>query len=374
MFSELAVLIEECREAEFRSIGRETINIDLNDLAKGKNAKAGFAEILFQPADHDGVQMVFVHRDAAAEPLGVEDLKEGRETVRVPVVRRRREEQTMLEPRSEVTNGSRNFRVDGVLLPTGGSCVVSFVKNQKRPGPEFPQPVSKRACVGLVDEQPVRHQETGVCTPGINAEATLPANALHVFLVQDLEHQAKACLKLILPLEKHRGRAGDDDLLGFLAKKEFSGNQGCLDSFSQPYVIRDEEIGPREKKRLLQRIQLVGVKLDAGSKGRLKKTGVGRRNAIPAKSVQVGGEDGWHIEAALRDGVPGLAAHYLGVDFAFPEDFKMLALSVVVNAGELDERTVRGTRRGDDLFDEVKPLADTSDFARHGWTINGGHG
>jgi hypothetical protein len=83
---------------------------------------------------------------------------------------------------------------------------------------------------------------------------------------------------------------------------------------------------------------LIGVEPDAGAKGRLQEAGVGGCDAIPSQGVEVGGEVlGW-IEAALGKPCPFFAGEDSGVQFALPEDAELLALRVVFDAGEFDER------------------------------------
>ena len=55
--------------------------------------------------------------------------------------------------------------------------------------------------------------------PRVDPVTPLAPNAGDVVLVQNLEYHPEANLKLVLPLEEHRGRTGDNDILNLLAKE-----------------------------------------------------------------------------------------------------------------------------------------------------------
>ena len=112
----------------------------------------------------------------------------------------------------------------------------------------------------------MRDQKPGVRGPGIDAIAALLPHAGDVILVENLKDHAEALLQLLLPLQQHRGRAGDDDVLDFLPEQEFAGNQPGLNRLSETDVIRDEKVNPRQAERLLKRLKLVGVDANARAK------------------------------------------------------------------------------------------------------------
>ena len=102
--------------------------------------------------------------------------------------------------------------------------------------------------------------------PGIDAIAALLSYPGNVILVENLKDHAEALLQLLLPLEQHRGRAGDNDVLDLLPEQEFAGNQPGLNRLSKADIVGDEEVNPRQAERLLKRLKLVGVDADARTK------------------------------------------------------------------------------------------------------------
>ena len=206
--------------------GGRPLEVDLPDDPLGESSRDG-PEVLLEPADHDRVEdFLGPDGDAPAEALGVEDFEQGGEAVRVPVVRRGREEQPVLEPAGQVADGPGDLRVDGVLRAARRGGVVGLVEDEQRAGPEVAEPVAERGGVGLVDQQPVRDQEPRVGRPGVDAVAPLLPDPGDVVLVEDLEDHPEAVLQLVLPLQEHRRRAGDDDVLDLLAEQAARGRSG----------------------------------------------------------------------------------------------------------------------------------------------------
>ena len=98
------------------------------------------------------------------------------------------------------------------------------------------------------------------------------------------------------------------------------------------------------RKRLAQRLHLVGVDPDAGAKRRLEEVGIGGGDAAPAQGVQEGAEVAGCIEAPRPDGAPCFLLQDAAVDLEVPVDLQGLPLGIVVGAREADARR---HRRGD---------------------------
>ena len=82
--------------------------------------------------------LLALDRHAAGEALGVEDLEQGGEAVRVPVVRCGGEEQTVLEPPAEVANRAGDLRVDRVPPPLDGAAWWASSRIRREPGQNRP--------------------------------------------------------------------------------------------------------------------------------------------------------------------------------------------------------------------------------------------
>ena len=94
-------------------------------------AALDFPDVFLQSPDDHFIAVLGRHRNAATEPLRIENLQQGREAVGVAVVRRGRKEQAMLEPWSQVTDGPRDLRINRVLLAAGRSRVMGFVEDEQ---------------------------------------------------------------------------------------------------------------------------------------------------------------------------------------------------------------------------------------------------
>ena len=74
-----------------------------------------------------------------------------------------------------------------------------------------------------------------------------------------------------------------------------------------------------QAQRLAQRLQLVGVDLDAGAERRLEEVRVGGRDAVPAERVEVGGEQARGVEALGGEVVPAPRPRGSPVELVLPE-------------------------------------------------------
>jgi len=361
--SQRGVAVEKLCEAQLGGVGREAVDIHLDDLAPREVAR-DLAEVALEAPDHDGVEKLRpLHRDAAAEAERVEQLEERGEAVRVAVVGRGREEEAVLEAGREVADGLRESRVDGVLRPRGGRGVVRLVEDEKRAGLEVAQPVAERAGVGLVAQERVREDEPRVSRERVDAIAPLAPAGENEIAVEDREGEAEAAVELVAPLEDDRGRAGDDDLLHPLPHEQLADDEPRLDRLAQAHVVRDEEADAGHPERLPERLELVGLDLDSGTEGGLHEARVGRGDAVPAEGVKVGREELCGVEAVLPHRRPARAARDGRVDLALPENGKLFALRVVVEAGEADERLLGGAGGRSDLLDEPRARADADELA-----------
>ena len=305
-----------------------------------------------------------MHRYPAAELLRVEHLQERREAVRVPIVRRRRQEQLVLEAGGEVANGPGQLRVDGVFRAAGGRRIVRLVQNEQGAPLKLPEPVSQRTGVGLVSDEGLGDDEAAVGRPRVDAVAPFLPLGGHVVAVVDHERQAEPLLHLVLPLPHDGGRTADDGTPDLLAHEHLPQDQPRLDGLPQPDRVGDEQVDPGHEQRLAERLQLERLHLDAGPVGGLEEPGVGGGHAVPPQRVQVGREQAWLVESASGDGLPVRTVNDSGVDLGVPEHLQLLAQRVVLYAGEAHERAV--DRRGGwhDALDEVLARADADDLAR----------
>ena len=154
--------------------------------------------------------------------------------------------------------------------------------------------------------------------PGVDGEAPLAAHSGDVCAIEDREREPEARLHLVTPLLQHRRRTGDHDPIDPPAQQQLARDQAGLDRLAETDVVGDEEIDARQPERLSQRLELVGIDADAGSKRRLKELRIGRGDAAPGQGAQVGGEQRRIVEALARDGAPAIADQNPGVQLVLP--------------------------------------------------------
>lgn len=121
-------------------------------------------------------------------------VRQRRETVGVAVVRRRRKEEAMLEPGTEIADGAGELRLDAVSAAARRRGVVRFVEDEQASRPHAAEPSAHRVGVGRVGEEVVGHEEAAVRLPRVDAEAALAADIGEVPAVEHLEHEAEALI------------------------------------------------------------------------------------------------------------------------------------------------------------------------------------
>ena len=241
-----AVFVEQARQLQLGRVRRQPVDDDAFD-APLRKAALRRADVLLQAPDHHVLKCLAPpHLHAAGEPVGIEQFQQRREAVRMPVVRRGRQEEPMLEARREITDGPRELRLDAVA-PAARRCrVMRLVEDEQAPRPHRAEPGPHRIGVARIDQQVVRHEEPAVGHPRIHPEAALATHPTQVGAVEDLEHQTEAILQLALPLLQHRRRRGDDDRLRLPAQQQLPGDEPRLDGLAEPGVVGDEQIDPRQ--------------------------------------------------------------------------------------------------------------------------------
>ena len=101
------------RKQQFRIVRPAAIGMATSTILRSGNPPCSRRRSSFSRRTITGVELLrALDRHTATEALRVEDLEQRREAVGVPVVRRRRQEQPVLEPRRQLANGLRELRVD----------------------------------------------------------------------------------------------------------------------------------------------------------------------------------------------------------------------------------------------------------------------
>ena len=271
------------------------------------------------------------------------------------------QEQPVLEAPAQVADGAGELGLDAVAAAARRRRVVGLVQDQQAARRQVSEPLAHGIGIGRVDEEVVRDQEAAVRAPRVDAEAPVAADLSQVGTVQDHEQETEALLHLPLPLFQHGRGGGDDHGAYFLAQQQFAGDEAGLDGLAEAGVVGDEQVHPREAKRLAQRLHLVGVDLDAGTERRLEQVRIGGRDAIPAQRVQECAEVAGRVEAPGAEVSPRLLFQDAAVDLEVPVHLQGLALGIVVSAGQTHAR--RLARGRFDRFYQPAPRTYLDQFA-----------
>src|SRR5262245_56681070 len=82
--------------------------------------------------------------------------------------------------------------------------------------------------------------------------------------------------------------------------------------------------------------------------------------------MQVGRKEPRRIKSSRSQMLPSASLENLGVQFGFPQNFKRLPLSIIIEAREANKGGVAGCGGSNDLFDEILSLADAGDLSGQG--------
>ena len=340
-------------------------------------------DVRLEPAHHHRRELIRIGADAAGEALVVQHLQERGEGFRVAVVRRRREEQLVLEMRGEQADGVRAIRVRRVPPAAGGGHVMRLVDDQQVEGPGEDRPagrgqhVAEEAQGALALEVVDGGDEAREVRPRIHVQAPAAPQLLHQRGVDDAEVQAELVAHLVAPLDLQRGRAGDQDRMHPLAEDQLLGHQPGLDGLPEAHVVGDEQVGARHLDGAHHRIELIVLDGDAGAEGGLERGDVGGGDGAPQYRVEEGVQVARIVEAPGRVGQPlGLVDAGAGLDL--PDDAQLVAEGVVLDRREADQvlRRLLETRSedvarqagGEDILDDEGSPAHLNQLAdrRHG--------
>ncbi len=310
---------------------------ELHQQALGELLHAELTQVALEPSHHDRLEVLAsLHGHPARESYRVEDLEQCAEAVRVPVVRRGAQKQTVVEARREVTDRARDVRVGCVLAGRRWRRDVCFIQDEQPLARTLSQVREERVPVLGTAKQRVGHDEPIVRAPCIRTEPSLPSTPRHELPRHYLEPQAEPALHLVAPLQAHGRGAHHEHEARLLPQQKLLQHEPCLDGLSEPDVVRDEQVRTWQLERLHERGELVGHELDARSKRGLEAVGVRRAHRAPLECVQVRPEVRRWIEARPIAQPVRLRLHHPRPEFEVPEHVEGTTRVVVVQADEPD--------------------------------------
>lgn len=193
-----------------RCAGRTGIAVRINQIA-------------LQTADHHLTKTIFVGEDVARETLVVEQFQQRGERLGVAVVRRRGQEETMLEVWADGTDEARTLTLQRVVRACRGRDVVRFVHDQqvklarmadvrREHVTHGPQAFSALGPIHRRDEARMRR-------PWIGMDATLAPQPLDVVSIDNAEIESEFLQHLNAPLLLKRRRANDQYRAGAMPQQ-----------------------------------------------------------------------------------------------------------------------------------------------------------
>ena len=260
-------------------------------------------DFALQPPNHDGAKLSRVRIERSGEALPIQQFEKGCEAFFVAVVRRRREEQLVLEVLADFPEGLRPLRIEGVVSGSARGKIMRFVHNEDvevaesrlsaRVGDGFTEDPERVFALQIIH----RRDQAGEVRPWIRVEPALPPELFHKRAIDDPKFEAELLQHFVPPLDLQWGWTNNDNPVCAMTKHQFQRDEAGFDSFAQADVIGDEEIDTGHLDRPNDRVQLIAFGLDSASKGRLKLAGVGDGRRTPPNCVQKCFKMRWLIEA-----------------------------------------------------------------------------
>jgi hypothetical protein len=212
-------------------------------------------DLRFQATHHDRGELARIGTYATLEPLVIEQLKQRRETLGVPVVGGGAEEQAVLEVRRHRPDGVRPVGIEGVEVATRGSDIVRLIEDEQiEPAREDRlarqgQELSKEAQGTLALEEVDRGDEAGEVRPGIDVQSAPSAQISLKFTVDDAELQTELVAHLLAPLRLQPRRTDNHHCARSVPKHQLLDHQPGLDGRARWYSSRAAPL----RRRLIER-------------------------------------------------------------------------------------------------------------------------
>ena len=209
---------------------------------------------------------------APGEPLVVEQFEQGREALRVAVVRRGGQEELVLEVRGQQPERLGPQRVGGVLAPARRGAVVGLVHDQQvvtagvdrlvRAGQGLPEQPQRPLPLEEVDAG----DEPGEVRPRVDVDAPAAAQLPHQLAVHDAEVEAELVPHLVPPLDL-QSEAGQTTRTRRARWRMISSRATMpgLDGLAEAHVVGDQQVDPRHLDGPDHRVELVVLDVDAAS-------------------------------------------------------------------------------------------------------------
>ena len=260
----------------------------------------------------------------------------------------------MLAVLGQSSDRLRLLAFDGIavfLRRLGRSTVVDLIDDQQ---------VEEAGEPGLAGEDLVEHaldargpqplkadDRPRVDGEGVGFKAVGPPELPELVCVENLEAEAELGFHFLLPLERERGRADDDDASCPVAEQHLLDDEASLDGLAEAHVVGDEQVDARHRESAGYGLELVLLDGDAAAERSLERLGVGAGDGAPADGVEERTEGLRIVPAGFGDLRELSGGDDLAAWLDFPDDGQFLTEVIVADAGKGDESPAGKPCRGD---------------------------
>ena len=290
-------------------------------------------QIALQATDHHLTQAFLVGEDVAREALVVKQFQQRCERLGIAVVRRRGQEQPVLEVRADGADEAGALAFQRVVSACGGRDVVRLIHDQQvelaRVADVRRDHVAHGAQAFAAFGPIHRRDEARMRRPRVGVNAALAPQLLDVVGVDHAEVEAELLEHLDAPLLLERRGADDQDGARAMPQQQLLNDQTGFDGFAEADVIGDEQIDASHVDGAHQGIELEVLDADAATERSLEKSPIGIGSSTPSHGIEERVE---RVRVVLpRDRRQASPLDDLSARLDLPDDLKFFAETVLVD-------------------------------------------
>src|SRR5579885_1420506 len=119
---------------------------------------------------------------------------------------------------------------------------MRLIDNKQGARPELTKNIPQAGDVGLLGQQAVGDDKPRTGAPWVDREATKPTQLADTLAIDDVERQTKLALELVLPLDRHSRRGGNDHEINTPPQQQLTRDKAGFYGFAEANVISDQKI------------------------------------------------------------------------------------------------------------------------------------
>src|SRR5262249_32407813 len=121
--------------------------------------------------------------------------------------------------------------------------------------------------------------------PWVDMNSPFTSQLADALAVDNAEFEAEFVTHFLLPLNLQGRGTNDERRPNAMTQHHFLHHQSGLDCLAQAYIVRDQQVHTRHRKRPNNGIELIFIDLDSAAEWRLERSVVGLRDGAPLYGI-----------------------------------------------------------------------------------------